>query len=415
MTGGGGILIKNFSGLKNFNYLIEDNIISNNTNYNTDDWKAMGGGIALELCLPTKGIKIIRNNTISNNQAICTNSVSSKHAFGGGMYIIITETSSTGSEDNDPGPYIYNNIISGNHSDYLGGAVAVWRVYWPIGDVRAWPLTSNGYYTPKPSFINNTIVNNTALDGSGFFIMNHIPFLMNNILWNQAPQNAVWGEIFLGNEPQWTAWVEGNKYGGAKMFYNDIQGGWDADSGEGNIDYNPLFSDTLFNLSAGSACVGNGIPSIDINGIYYTFSSIDFYGNLRPNPIDSYIDIGAIESPYAWIPVGIIDNSNELPKVFLLSQNYPNPFNPTTTIKYSIPEMSKITLTLFNLLGEEITTLVNEEKPAGSYEVEFNSHSGEARNLPSGVSAKGGYASGVYFYQLRAGDYLQTKKMIFLK
>ena len=77
--------------------------------------------------------------------------------------------------------------------------------------------------------------------------------------------------------------------------------------------------------------------------------------------------------------------------------------------------MSKITLTLFNLLGEEITTLVNEEKPAGSYEVEFNSHSGEARNLPSGVSAKGGYASGVYFYQLRAGDYLQTKKMIFLK
>jgi hypothetical protein len=402
MTGGGGIAIKNFSGLEIFNYLIEDNIISNNTNYNTDDWKAMGGGISLELVLPAQGLKIIRNNIISNNQAICENSVSSKHSFGGGMYIVITETSSDGSVDNDPGPYIYNNIISGNHSDYLGGGVAVWRAYFPPGSPTAQPLGSIGHYTPKPSFLNNTIVNNTAQDGSGFFIMNHIPFLMNNILWNQVPQNAVWGEIFLGDEPQWTAWVEGNNYGGSKMFYNDVKGGWDPDSGEGNINFDPMFEDTLFNLSDSSYCVGNGTDSIAINGIYYTFSSIDFNGNVRPNPIDSYIDNGAKESPYErnQVPVSVKDNSNELPVKYSLQQNYPNPFNPSTKISWQSPVGGWQTIKLFDVLGNEIATLVDEYKSAGKYEIEF-----DAAALPSGV----------YFYQLKAGEYINRKKMILLK
>jgi len=85
---------------------------------------------------------------------------------------------------------------------------------------------------------------------------------------------------------------------------------------------------------------------------------------------------------------------------YLLEQCYPSPFNPTTTIKYSIPEPSKVSLVLFNLLGEEVATLVNEENVTGYYTVDFN-----AANLPSGV----------YFYQLRAGDFISTKKMILLK
>ncbi|MBK9097730.1 MAG: M28 family peptidase [bacterium] len=97
--------------------------------------------------------------------------------------------------------------------------------------------------------------------------------------------------------------------------------------------------------------------------------------------------------------VGIEDGLNN-PLVFNLEQNYPNPFNPSTTIKYSIPMLSKVKLTLFNLLGEEVTTLVNEEKIAGNYSIEFN-----ATLLPSGV----------YFYQLRAGEYTAVKKMILLK
>jgi len=92
---------------------------------------------------------------------------------------------------------------------------------------------------------------------------------------------------------------------------------------------------------------------------------------------------------------------------YQLQQNYPNPFNPSTTIKFKVPELSFVTIKVYDALGNEITTLVDEEKPAGKYEVEFNanSHSGEVRNLPSGI----------YFYRLKAGDYIATKKMVLLK
>jgi hypothetical protein len=83
-----------------------------------------------------------------------------------------------------------------------------------------------------------------------------------------------------------------------------------------------------------------------------------------------------------------------------LSQNYPNPFNPSTKIKYSVPQSSQIVIKIFDVLGNEIETLVNEEKPAGTYEITWY-----AENLPSGV----------YFYQLQAGDYINTKKLILLK
>ncbi|MCW8803304.1 MAG: immune inhibitor A, partial [Ignavibacteriaceae bacterium] len=93
---------------------------------------------------------------------------------------------------------------------------------------------------------------------------------------------------------------------------------------------------------------------------------------------------------------------------FSLGQNYPNPFNPSTKIKYSIPSVIAseakqsqfVSLKVFDVLGNEVATIVNEEKPAGSYEVEFNS---------SGLS------SGIYFYKLQAGSFIETKKMILLK
>ena len=119
---------------------------------------------------------------------------------------------------------------------------------------------------------------------------------------------------------------------------------------------------------------------------------------------------------YGTTSGGVTDVNNETtfyPERFLLSQNYPNPFNPTTTITYQIPQARFVTLKVYDLLGREVTTLVNEEKPAGSYKVQFNSHSGEVRNLTSGI----------YFYQLKAGDpstssgqvYSETKKMILLR
>ncbi|MBT8378419.1 MAG: T9SS type A sorting domain-containing protein [Ignavibacteria bacterium] len=102
-----------------------------------------------------------------------------------------------------------------------------------------------------------------------------------------------------------------------------------------------------------------------------------------------------------WNPItGLNSELEQIPTVIALNQNYPNPFNPATIIKYSIPGRSFISLKIYDVLGNEISTIVNEEKPAGSYEIEF-----AATNLPSGV----------YFYQLKAGDFIETKKMVLMK
>ena len=89
---------------------------------------------------------------------------------------------------------------------------------------------------------------------------------------------------------------------------------------------------------------------------------------------------------------------------FSLKQNYPNPFNPSTRIQYQVSSSWNVSLKVFDILGNEVATLVNEEKPAGRYEVEFETSSGN-RHL----------ASGIYFYQLKAGSFTETKKMILLR
>jgi hypothetical protein len=108
---------------------------------------------------------------------------------------------------------------------------------------------------------------------------------------------------------------------------------------------------------------------------------------------------------YSQLTTGILDDVNPIPNQFILEQNYPNPFNPSTKIKFTIPqderrETKNVSLKVFDVLGNEVATLVDEYKPAGSYDVEF-----DASRL----------SSGVYFYQLKAGEYIQTKKMMFLK
>jgi hypothetical protein len=108
-------------------------------------------------------------------------------------------------------------------------------------------------------------------------------------------------------------------------------------------------------------------------------------------------DLGCFE--YGAI-LGVKDNNTTLPNTFSLSQNYPNPFNPTTIISYQLSVSGMVTLKVYNILGQEVATLVNSEKAAGEYKVSFN-----ASNLPSGI----------YLYQLRAGNFVETKKMMLMK
>jgi hypothetical protein len=143
----------------------------------------------------------------------------------------------------------------------------------------------------------------------------------------------------------------------------------------------------------------DAIPFIDDEVIVTITDSIGLTSTW--NIFETHELVGAIINgrTYGTI-VSIGDPKNELKKSFILSQNYPNPFNPTTVIKYQLPEAGLVTLKVFDILGNEIETLVNEQKQTGTYEITWY-----AEGLPSGI----------YFYRLQAGDFIETKKMILMK
>ena len=123
----------------------------------------------------------------------------------------------------------------------------------------------------------------------------------------------------------------------------------------------------------------DNLSGVESSRLYYRLKQIDFDGSFE---YSNTLEVGVVPSTYS------------------LSQNYPNPFNPSTKIKYSIPQSSNVVIKVFNVVGDEVSILVDGQKQAGTYELTFN-----AENLPSGV----------YFYQLKAGDFIQTKRMILIK
>jgi len=119
-------------------------------------------------------------------------------------------------------------------------------------------------------------------------------------------------------------------------------------------------------------------------------------------PVSVISAIGYATIPLDTLVVVGIDKyvNRNFPRGYSLSQNYPNPFNPTTTISYQLPAINSVDLSIFNVLGQKVATLVSTKQSAGAYNVEWEANS---------------YASGIYYYQLVAGDYKEVKKMILLK
>jgi hypothetical protein len=106
-----------------------------------------------------------------------------------------------------------------------------------------------------------------------------------------------------------------------------------------------------------------------------------------------------------------IDSEEIIPLQFMLYQNYPNPFNPTTAISFQLPVDDIVTLKVYDLLGREVAVLIDEYKPAGKYEVQFQPTVGSHQS----AYRTGKLASGIYFYQLKTGNFIQTKKMILVQ
>ncbi len=106
------------------------------------------------------------------------------------------------------------------------------------------------------------------------------------------------------------------------------------------------------------------------------------------------------DGSYEYSEEIVIENLSTLPKEFALSQNYPNPFNPATNIEFKLPVKSFVLLVVYDVLGNIVATLVNEEKPAGTHATDFN-----ASKLTSGI----------YIYTIKAGSFVDTKKMVLMK
>jgi hypothetical protein len=136
----------------------------------------------------------------------------------------------------------------------------------------------------------------------------------------------------------------------------------------------------------------NGLPVLDINCLGFIDTTIFVSMNNNGAKIWS--------RSLPSIVVSVNTSQDASPHTFTLSQNYPNPFNPSTTIDYSIPKESFVTIKVYDLLGRELTTLVNEEKSAGNYNVSFNA---------------GNLSSGIYFYRMHADNFIQTKKLVLIR
>jgi N-acetylneuraminic acid mutarotase len=335
--------------------LFERNQVTGNV---CDADAAFGGGLYVQGQMGWQGAHIIRNNIIKNNILLA-----SSYSGGGGIYI------------ENCSPVVANNIISGNGFGPAGGGI--WIFHWTAVDG-----------VPRPVLINNTIINNTAASLGGGLRVGGSPQacvkIMNTVFWGNSSPNGT--QISVGN---------GSITDSVEVRYSDVQGGW---TGGGNIDADPLL--VADSLSDASPSIGAGILQYDFGGGVVLHSpATDINGRIRPYPAGYSPDMGAWESKFG--PVGIeAQPSAGIVKSFALEQNYPNPFNPTTAIEFSIPKSAFVSLKIYNILGEEVATLVSEKLVTGRYKYNWDASA---------------LASGVYFYRIQAGNYVEAKKMILLR
>ena len=147
-------------------------------------------------------------------------------------------------------------------------------------------------------------------------------------------------------------------------------------------------------VQASQWVAGQFVPSVPGEGISINYDGTGDSAN------DWYWTAPSIGSENLPPPLSVPHPSGGISTGYMLAQNYPNPFNPSTTIQYELPQEALIMLKIYNLLGEEVTTLVSEDQEAGSYNVQLDGT---------------GLASGVYFYRLKAGEFVETRKFVLLR
>jgi len=315
-----------------------NNIVKGNIAMSSGSYTSRGGGIVVDGAFNYSGQIFIRNNKFIDNQCAHT----TDNSKGGGMFIHNAKLQ------------ICRNVFSGNICYGGGGAIFA----------RHDPYTSG---ITDAKIINNTICRNEAPYGAGIEVSGAqaVVEVLNSIIWNN-----------YGNEID--EWAGGQIF----IYYSDIEGGV---LGKGNINDDPMFVDSLYHLHENSPCRDAGHPGTEY---------LDMDGSTN--------DMGAYGGPDLCVSTrDILANDITVPRNFIMTQNYPNPFNPTTTIEFSLPKRMHATIKIFDILGEEIITLVSEKLPAGTHQRTWNASD---------------YASGVYIYTLTIDqEPVATRKLVLLK
>jgi hypothetical protein len=334
-----------------------------------------GGGILVAHSSP-----IIKNNLITNNKAVDITGVTST---GGG-----------GIRAGDGNPSILNNVMTQNRGRYGGalvlnftGASVKNNIFYnnfggeDYGGGTIW-MNHPGSYGKVIE--NNTIVANAANGGGIYEWSGSSVIVRNNIIWGNTSSSALQLSVRAGT----------------LVTYCTVQGGW---AGAGNINIDPQFSDSLFNLMNTSPCIDAG----DSSQMYNDIADPNDPANARfPSHGSVRNDMGAYGGPEAQLfldfrlPTGVGSSGNYIPTAFSLQQNYPNPFNPSTKIEFTLRAPALVSLKIFDGLGREVAELISERLAAGNYSYQWNAS---------------GFPSGIYFYRFQAGTSRETKKLVLVK
>jgi len=412
-------------------YIISNLIKGNTVQSNTGG----GGGIDIYEC--TTNTPVIENNVIVDNYS---------SVYGGGILVdrvlddsfksgLINPHSTSGSGDVLAEQYLTNNTLYNNSAGVSGGGIYTADVTSNIMNSILWgnTATSNpqisgtvnveysdveggwagaGNIDLNPQFLDTTyfLLSNTShcIDAGNpnpmYDDVEHIfnpghpmppaSLTLRNDMGHCGGPNSIlgyWQWPFLIDLPSTPILV--SPAVGDTIISNQVTFSWE--------DSDPMVLRYLLELDTTDQFNDFFVDSVVIgNSLDYTGLEVDknYYWRVRANNAAGWSDHSEVRTFNTFITS--VSENDLLPDVFTLEQNYPNPFNPATTIKYQIPELSFVTIKVYDVLGNEINTLVNNEKSAGDYEVEFN-----ASALPSGV----------YFYKIKAGDFVQVRKMMLLK
>jgi CubicO group peptidase (beta-lactamase class C family) len=348
--------------------------------------------------------------------------------------MLLTHTSSI---DHDPSLFDESISIPGDDcsvslDSFLVNYLLPGGTYYWMGPFENFsPGTSFGYTTPGFALIGYLVENITDTTYENYCQQNiFIPLRMNHTSWfieNLNTNHLAKQYIYSGGEYRTTPYMGRPDYPGVmlKSSSGQLARFLIAFLQKGNIEDIRILNSTTVDLMTTVQYPPMGLAWWIVEETIPNFGERTFCalsGGLRGVcSVMGYIlgteenlgavvltnrrdDDGIIEIFLELLSYGIITNIEKditnFPKAIFLSQNYPNPFNPVTMIKYQLPMVSEVDLSIYNILGQKVATLVNERQKAGMYQFEWEAS---------------GFASGVYYYRIEARNFVETRKMIYLK